>query len=173
MTSAVDDLLALLARGHGAFDEPGLDVLAHSLQCAAILADEHPGDPQLIAAGLLHDISDAATPDDHDDHAGRGAAIVEPALGPRVARLVRAHVLAKRYLVATDPSYRARLSARSVETLALQGDALDAVAIAAFDADPDRDATLALRRADERAKVPGAVTPGLESWRPLLDGLTR
>ena len=39
----------------------------------------------------------------------------------RVARLVGAHVDAKRYLVATDPAYRARLSPRSIETLHAAG----------------------------------------------------
>ena len=87
----------------------------------------------------------------------------------RVARLVGAHVLAKRYLVATDPAYRAQLSARSIETLRLQGDALDDSAVAALAADPDLDAIIALRRADEQAKDPAAQPPPLAGWRPLLE----
>ena len=54
----------------------------------------------------------------------RGAELVERLLGPRVARLVGAHVVAKRYLITTEPEYRNNLSLRSIETLAAQGDAL-------------------------------------------------
>ena len=89
------------------------------------------------------------------------------------ARLVGAHVLAKRYLVTTDPAYRSRLSVRSIETLAAQGDALADGELAALGADPDREAILELRRADERAKDPAARVPGLDSWRTLLAEVAR
>jgi predicted HD phosphohydrolase len=164
----VDDLLRALSRGDTVHDEPGFDVLAHSLQCGALLRAEHPDDPELAAAGLVHDVWDAVVPDDHHDHDVRGAALVAPLLGARTARLVAAHVLAKRYLVATERAYAGGLSARSVETLAEQGGALDDDALARVTSSPDFDAMLALRRADERAKVPGAVVPDLTSWRDLL-----
>jgi predicted HD phosphohydrolase len=171
--ASVDDLLALLARGAGVHDEPDVDGLAHALQCGAALRAQYPADAELAVAGLVHDVADIAFPHDHGDHARRGADLVEPLLGVRVARLVGAHVDAKRYLVATDPAYRARLSPRSVETLHLQGDALDASAIAALASDPDLDAILALRRADESAKDPEARPPALERWRPLLQQVAR
>ena len=166
--ASVDELVELLARGSTVRDEPELDGLAHALQCGALLRAEHPDDAELAVAGLVHDVSDIAHPDDHTDHDRRGAALVEPLLGPRVARLVGAHVVAKRYLVTTDPAYRARLSARSVETLAAQGDALADSDLALLAADPDREAILELRRADERAKDPHARVPDLASWRALL-----
>ena len=171
--ASVDELLALLARGAGVHDEPDVDGLAHALQCGANLRASHPGDAELAVAGLVHDIADIAFPHDHADHARRGADLVEPLLGARVARLVGAHVEAKRYLVATDPEYRAQLSPRSIETLQLQGDGLDAGSIAALASDPDLDAILALRRADERAKDPGARPLALDSWRPVLVQISR
>jgi predicted HD phosphohydrolase len=171
--ASIDELLALLARGSTVRDEPELDGLAHALQCGAILRAEHPDDAELAVAGLVHDISDIAHPDNHTDHDRRGAALVEPLLGARVARLVGAHVLAKRYLVSTDPAYRAHLSPRSTETLAAQGDALADAELAALTADPDLDAILDLRRADERAKDPTARVPDLESWRALLADFSR
>ena len=171
--TSVDELLALLGRGAGVFDEPDVDGLSHALQCAASLHASHPGDAELTAAGLVHDVADIAYPGDHGDHARRGAALVEPLLGPRVARLVAAHVDAKRYLVATDPAYRARLSPRSVETLHLQGDRLTGAELAAFASDPDLDAILALRRADESAKDPGACLQELDSWRTVLEQVAR
>ena len=166
--ASVSELIELLARGAAVRDEPTLDGLAHALQCGAILRAEHSDDAELAVAGLVHDVYDIAHPDDHTDHDRRGAELVEPLLGPRVARLVGAHVLAKRYLVTTDPAYRSRLSARSIETLAAQGDALADAELAQLAADPDREAILDLRRADERAKDPAARVPDLESWRPLL-----
>jgi len=165
---SITDLLALLARGAAVRDEPELDGLAHALQCGAILRAEHPEDPELAVAGLVHDIADIAYPDDHTDHDRRGATLVEPLLGARVAQLVGAHVLAKRYLVATEPAYREGLSARSVETLAVQGDALAGSDLAALADNPDLAAILDLRRADERAKDPTARVPGLDAWRTIL-----
>jgi predicted HD phosphohydrolase len=170
---SIADLVALLARGAGVRDEPELDGLAHALQCGAILRGEHPDDPELAVAGLVHDIADIAYPDDHTDHDRRGAALVEPLLGTRVARLVGAHVLAKRYLVTTEPAYRDGLSRRSVETLAAQGNALADADLAALAADPDLTAILDLRRADERAKDPTARVPGLDAWRTILSEVAR
>jgi predicted HD phosphohydrolase len=171
--ASVDQLLALLARGAGVHDEPDVDGLAHALQCGANLRASHPADAELAVAGLVHDIADIVSPNDHGDHARRGAALVEPLLGARVARLVGAHVDAKRYLVATDPAYRSQLSPRSIETLQLQGDALDASAIGSLASDPDLPAILALRRADERAKDRNARPRALDSWRPMLDQVAR
>jgi predicted HD phosphohydrolase len=168
---SVDECLATLARGHAVKDEPAIDVLAHSLQCGAILRAEAPDDVELAVAGLLHDIADAVTPHDHTDHDRRGAELVRPLFGARVARLVGAHVLAKRYLVTTEPNYRSNLSLRSVETLARQGDTLDPAELEALPGDPDFAAILTLRRADERAKDPDARVPGLESWRADLQRL--
>jgi len=171
--TSVDELLGLLARGAGVYDEPDVDGLSHALQCGANLHAAYASDRELVVAGLVHDIADIAFPNDHGDHAQRGAALIEPLLGVRVARLVGAHVEAKRYLVATDAAYRAQLSPRSIETLRVQGDALDASAIAALARDPELSAIIALRRADERAKDPDAHPPALQTWRPLLEEVAR
>jgi predicted HD phosphohydrolase len=171
--ASVAELLELLARGDGVFDEPEIDGLFHALQCGANLHASHPDDPELAVAGLVHDIADIAFPHDHGDHATRGAALVAPLLGERVARLVGAHVDAKRYLVATDPEYRALLSPRSIETLHMQGEALDTAAISRLGADPDLAAILALRRADEAAKDVTATPAGLDSWRIVLERVVR
>jgi len=171
--ASVAELVALLARGATIRDEPEIDGLAHALQCGALLRAEHPDDPELAVAGLVHDIADVVYPDDHTDHDRRGAALVGDLLGPRIAHLVGAHVVAKRYLVTIDPAYRSRLSLRSVETLAVQGDALPEAERAALGADPDLAAILELRRADERAKDPTAQVPGLDAWSATLESLAR
>jgi predicted HD phosphohydrolase len=163
-----DGLLALLTRGNEHADEEDVDVLAHSLQCAALLAERHPDDRELQLAGLVHDVGWILHPDETDRHAQTGAAAVAPLLGHRVAWLVSWHADAKRYLVTTDPAYRDRLSARSIFTLEAQGGLMDQTEVAALAAAPDLDALLELRRADDDAKVPGRVVPGLGTWAPLL-----
>ncbi len=142
---AIDDLLALLDEGGDLDDDEHVSVLEHSLQCADRLAE----------------------------HGRTGADTVRLLVGARVAWLVAEHVTAKRYLVATDPSYRDRLSARSTATLGLQGDALGADERHRLEQAPDFAALIALRRADEAAKVPGRDATRLDDWWGILDRLAR
>jgi predicted HD phosphohydrolase len=167
----VDGLCALLLAGADRDDEERLDLLAHGLQCAALLATRRPGDVELQVAGLVHDVGTVVDPHAMDSHAGRGGALVAPLLGSRVGRLVALHADAKRYLVATDATYRDRLSERSLETLVEQGGVMDDREVAAFARLDDLDAALTLRRADDDAKVPGRAVPALGTWRPLLESL--
>ena len=87
---------------------------------------------------------------------------------PRVCRLVGGHVQAKRYLVATDAAYAARLSPGSAATLRHQGGPMTAQEAAAFEADADHALVCDLRRWDEGAKVVGAVVPAWDAWLPTL-----
>ena len=167
--TTIDDLFDLLGASAAHDDCEAVDLLAHALQCAHLLSREAPDDLELQVAGLVHDVYHAVDPSADATHDREGARLVAPLLGGRVARLVGGHVAAKRYLVSTDPAYRAALSARSVETLARQGGDLDERARRAIDDSPDRHALLALRRADDRAKVPGAVVPPMGYWRPLVE----
>jgi predicted HD phosphohydrolase len=169
----VEDLRALLLDAAHRDDEEQLDLLAHSLQCAALLAARAPDDIELQAAGLVHDVGTVVDPHAMDTHAQRGGALVAPLLGSRVGRLVSLHADAKRYLVATDSAYGSRLSARSLETLIQQGGVMTGAEVAAFAEADDLDAVLTLRRADDAAKVPGRTVPGLDAWHPLLERLAR
>jgi predicted HD phosphohydrolase len=166
--ASVDALLDVMAQSARFADEEDVDLLAHALQCAQLLRDVAPADVELQIAGLVHDVGTALVPDAPDRHARVGADAVRELLGARVARLVAGHAEAKRYLVAIDTSYRAALSERSVVTLAAQGGPLDERAAAAFARGRDAEALVALRRADDAAKVPGAVVAGLETWRPVI-----
>jgi predicted HD phosphohydrolase len=162
-----DVLLALLARGVEHADEERVDLLDHSLQCASLLREQFPDDRELQLAGLVHDVGTILVPDDPAGLASTGAAAVAPLLGRRVAWLVSWHADAKRYLVTTDPEYRARLSERSLVTLEQQGGPMGATEVAALTAAPDVDALLALRWADDDAKVVGASPAPLDTWAPL------
>jgi len=171
--STVDELFAAMERGAEHDDDEALDLLAHGLQCAALLAERAPADLELQVAGLVHDIGTVLEPGRPKTHAATGAHVVGPVLGRRVAALVGGHDRAKRYLVTADPEYRALLSAASVFTLGEQGGPLDDRECADFEADADYDALVMLRRADDEAKVAGRRVPALETWRAAAEGIAR
>jgi predicted HD phosphohydrolase len=173
----VDALFDALAASRDADDEGGLSILEHSLQCAALLRASRPTDGELQVAGLVHDLGwlertgvgwtlklEAA-------HDVDGRALVSDLLGPRVAGLVGGHVAAKRYLLATDPAYAAVLSARSEVTLGFQGGVMHDDEIPGFEQRPDRDDLVALRRADDAAKVRGKAVADLATWRATVETL--
>jgi predicted HD phosphohydrolase len=172
---SLTEVFGALEAARDADDEGGLSILDHGLQCADLLASQRPDDFELQVAGLVHDLgwlereaggwrlrSDAA-------HDVEGRALTADLLGPRVARLIGGHVAAKRYLLATDRSYAARLSARSEVTLTFQGGVMDADECALFQQDPDHADLVILRRADDDAKVRGKVVPGIDRWRPVVE----
>jgi predicted HD phosphohydrolase len=174
---SVDEIVAVLASGadrslhlEGTVSQRPdgtVSQLDHALQTATLLAREYPGDPELAAAGLVHDLGHLLPGGSDEHHATDGADAVRPALGERVAAIVALHVQAKRYLVATD-GYGARLAGDSVRSLGRQGGALSAEEAAEFlRLESARDA-LVLRRADDMAKVDGFVVDGLDHWVPLL-----
>ena len=168
----VDEFFRCLAAAEREFDGETVDLLAHGLQCAALLARVAPDDLELQIAGLVHDVGTVVAPGQSSRHARIGAVAVRPLLGDRVAALVGGHDQAKRYLVTTDASYRDCLSRRSVATLRGQGGLLDPNERAAFERRPEFDALLALRRADDAAKDPGRAVPPLEHWRATVAELT-
>jgi len=166
--SHVDQLLETLETLR---EEPGDDVVpakAHLLQTAELLAASHPDDPELVAAGLVHDIA-AALGHRDEAHEFAGAHLVTPLFGTRVGALVAGHVDAKRYLVATEAAYSSVLSADSTFSLRAQGGAMDDAEISSFESRADWRAMLALRRADDAAKVPGARVRPVVEWRGLLE----
>ena len=171
----VDGMLAVLAAGADSPLSPGLPVtqLDHALQTAALLAHLHPGDDELAAAGLVHDIGHLLPGGTDEAHATDAARAVRWALGERVAATVGLHVAAKRYLVATDAGYGGVLTDDSVVSLGRQGGAMTEEEAAAFLALPWASDAVTLRRADDSGKVEGLVVRGLESWSTLLHDLTR
>ena len=165
----LDSLLGVLESGAGATDDEDVDLLAHGLQCAALVAAVAPDDHELQVAGLVHDVGTVLWPGCPRTHAGAGAAAVTDLLGDRVGWLVGHHDEAKRYLVTTDPDYTSRLSPVSVFTLEVQGGRLDPAERARLEAEPWLEDVLTLRRADDAAKVPGRDFPPLSDWRPVVE----
>jgi gamma-butyrobetaine dioxygenase len=156
------------------YDGEPVDQLQHALQSAWLATPEHGEDDGFVIACLLHDIARAPAvagiaydgPDEH--HGEASARWLSARVGARVAWLAEQHVDAKRYLVATDPGYRALLSEVSLMTLSHQGGAMSEEEIDAFRRQPGGDLAVALRRFDDAAKVEGREVPQLDAYRERL-----
>jgi predicted HD phosphohydrolase len=168
--AVVDEILTACQSMAGLpYDGEPVDQLEHALQCAA-LARAGGAEPEFVVAALLHDIARAPAvagmsfdgPAEHHGEVGRRWRA--PRVGARVAWLVEQHVPAKRYLVATDAAYDAKLSPVSRQTLVGQGGPMTGVEAAAFRANPDWRRAIDLRRHDDLAKVPGLVVPALAAY---------
>jgi len=173
----IERLVALFERA-SADDYIGEAVsqLDHALQAAALAVDAGAADEEVIAA-LLHDVGHLELAPDGASMGGYGVARHEHVgadrlavlgFGPSVTELVRAHVDAKRYLVATRADYAQRLSRASRKTLEHQGGAMTPDEAAAFEADPLLLARLRVRSWDEAAKEPDATVPAFERYVPIL-----
>jgi gamma-butyrobetaine dioxygenase len=174
--------IAELFASEGAADYLGEPVsqAAHMLQAAALAERASAPDP-LVAAALLHDVGHFTGTLSGQDlmrgtdnrHSEQGATWLGQWFGPEVTEPVRLHVDAKRYLCAVEPGYLDRLSPASVYTLGVQGGPMPASEQAAFAASPYALDACQVRRWDDEAKDPQAVTPGLDHFVPLLRALAR
>jgi phosphonate degradation associated HDIG domain protein len=175
------EILGLFAaRGADSYFGETVSTAQHALQ-AAFFAQQAQASEALVLAALLHDIGHLvdAAPNDlaewtidarHEEVGGRWLA---QRFGPEVWEPVRLHVLAKRFLCATEAGYFAKLSSASLVTLRLQGGPMTAAEAAAFSAQPfHRDAIL-VRQWDDAGKVAGLATPGLNDYAGLIDEMCR
>lgn len=175
-----DRRLAVLAdiidgKGNSRYGLADINQRQHALQ-AAFLAENEGAGVALVTAALLHDIGhmvhdlgqDPAEAGIDDRHEELGHRWLIGWFGSEVTEPVRLHVAAKRYLCATDPSYFGKLSRDSVLSLSLQGGPMSAAEVAAFEALPEHQAAMRLRRWDEAAKVKGLETPGFSHFAPIV-----
>ena len=163
------------ARGGAAYLGEPVTIAQHMLQTAALAVAAGAAEA-LVAAALLHDIGhlmadDACERDRLRRHDEIGGAYAARWFGPEVVQPLRLHVAAKRYLCAVEPAYRDLLSPASAHTLALQGGAMDAAQVRAFEAHRYADEAVTLRRWDEAAKVPGREVAPFAHYRPLIESL--
>jgi len=163
-------------RGHQTYGER-VTMLEHMLQ-TAYFAEQNGAKPTLIAAAVLHDYGhlihgldeDIADHGINGQHEEIGAEHLAQFFVPAVTEPIRLHVAAKRYLCAVDPAYYASLSEASVQSLALQGGPFSQAEAAEFEMHPFFQDAIELRRYDELGKEPEMQTPGLEHYRPYLEG---
>lgn len=178
MRAEIERVLA--HRGEEEYAGEPVSQLQHALQCAALAEAEGASD-ELIAAALLHDIGHLF--DDDPDaiaaggvdtaHEESGAAFLSQWFDDAVTEPVRLHVSAKRWLCATEPGYLDGLSAASRRSLALQGGAFAEAEAASWIAAPEAEAGVRLRRWDDAAKDPEAVTRPLAHYLDIAERVAR
>lgn len=156
----------------------------HMLQAAHFAAKDGQNDDVVVAA-LLHDIGhftgefigrsgnadDVFSMDDDIDrlHEESGAAVLAPFFPNLIVDCCRYHVAAKRYLCAREPGYFDQLSPASVHSLNLQGGAMSDDEADAFEAHPNFDAVISVRRYDEMGKVADLAVPSFAHYVPMME----
>lgn len=186
-------------QGNSDYIGEAVSQLEHSLQ-AGHLAVEAGADEETILGALLHDVGRfipegekmpaIIAPD--GTFVGRGSHEVtgerylrQMGFSDKVCQLVRAHVMAKRYLTAVDKDYYDALSQSSKTTLKYQVSIGDPANVALLvyshaqggifnDAqvkeaqqDPFLQSKLAVRRWDDAAKIPNMKTRDLGFYEPM------
>lgn len=175
-----DEILAIFhARGAGEYFGEQVSMTEHGLQ-AAYFAQIAGSPPALVIAALLHDIGHLVeeVPSDIADwtfdahHERVGSQWLAKRFGPEVSDPVRLHVPAKRYLLATDAGYFAKLSPASVITLKLQGGPMNALEVLGFETEPFYKDAVRVRQWDDQGKVQGLKTPSVGDYRALIEALS-
>jgi [1-hydroxy-2-(trimethylamino)ethyl]phosphonate dioxygenase len=176
-----DEILALFARrGADAYFGESVSMTEHALQ-AAYFAHSEGAPPALILAALLHDIGHLVeeVPNDIADwtadahHERIGSDWLAARFSADICEPVRLHVPAKRYLLATDGAYFAKLSPASVITLKLQGGPMATREVAQFETEVFYRDAVRIRQWDDRGKVPGLKTPSIADHRTLIEQAAR
>jgi len=149
---------------HGNEDYIGEPVsqIEHMSQAAA-LAKSEGYDDEVVLAAFFHDIGHLCAAGGETEsmdgfgnlnHEDLGANyLLANGFSPRVARLVKSHVVAKRYLTFKYPEYYEKLSPASRATLQFQGGMMNADEAAAFEQDADKDLIIRFRYWDDEAKL--------------------
>lgn len=168
---SVSDVVDILRLSEASpYEDEAVNQLQHALQTAQRARDAGRDDV-MVAAALLHDIGRAPAVLAHYGeglHEHIGAQFCADHISQRAAYLVGQHVPAKRYLVATDPTYGDALSPASVRSLALQGGPMTPAEVEEFRSQASYAEAAQLRRWDDAAKDSGVVTDTLSSYEPVL-----
>jgi predicted HD phosphohydrolase len=175
--TVVEEIMSLYrGRGDGAYFGESVSMTEHGLQ-AAYFAQAAGAPPSLVIAALLHDVGHLVeeVPDDLADwiadahHERVGGHWLASRFPAEVSEPVRLHVPAKRYLLATDPGYFAKLSPASLITLKLQGGPMSGEEVVRFETERYHREAALVRRCDDQGKVAGLKTPGVSDYRSLIE----
>lgn len=181
MTTPEEKITSLwkILRENGTSDYIGESIsqLEHCLQ-AAYHAKQSGADDETVLAALLHDVGQFLPLKDVQemqvDGVGSVGRIGHETIGKeyllregfsrKVAELVGAHVVAKRYLTAMEPGYLDALSSASKRSLEFQGGPFTKDQVEAFQKDPHWREKIALRKFDDAAKIVDLKVPDLDSY---------
>ena len=173
----VDEIFSLY-ENHGNADYIGEPVsqLEHMCQ-AAELAEEEGHDDEVVLAAFFHDIGhlcEFIMPVELMegvgvlDHESIGQEyLVKKGFSERIAKLVKSHVEAKRFLTFKFPEYFEKLSDASKLTLQHQGGRMNAEEAEAFEADPMFDIYIKMRTWDDLAKITNKALPDLNRYKQM------
>lgn len=163
--------------GDDDYDGEPVSQTSHMIQ-AAMLAVKEDADEELILGAFLHDIghllkhsqpTEAMGSFGVVNHEGIGAIYLHNCgFSERICSVVDMHVQAKRYLVATNKTYEAKLSPASKETLKWQGGPMTKEEAKAFERHPYFKDIVKVRLWDEAAKDTTVMLPSLKLFRKLI-----
>ena len=162
--------------GNEDYDGEPISQTSHMIQCGMLAMGE--GEIELTLGAFLHDIGHLLKHEQHTEamgsfgvvnHEGIGAAYLrERGFSERICAVVANHVAAKRYLVATDEMYAAKLSTASRETLKWQGGPMTEKEVKAFKKHSHFEDIINVRLWDEKAKDQKAPLLPISFFQKLI-----
>lgn len=162
--------------GNEDYDGEPISQTSHMIQCAMLAMGE--GEIELTLGAFLHDIGHLLKHEQPTEamgsfgvvnHEGIGAAYLrERGFSERICAVVANHVAAKRYLVATDEMYAAKLSTASRETLKWQGGPMTEKEVKAFKKHSYFEDIIKVRLWDEKAKDQKALLLPISFFQKLI-----
>lgn len=174
-----NEIMNLFARyGDNDYDGEPVTQTSHMMQCA-MLAMQANADQELVLGAFLHDIGHLLGHKQRAEEMGGFGAINHEGIGAkylrdhhfsdRVCAVVEGHVGAKRYLVATDETYAAKLSPASKETLKWQGGPMSEEEVETFRSHPYFQEIIQVRLWDEGAKDYNAVLLPMGMFKNFIE----
>lgn len=162
--------------GNEDYDGEPISQTSHMIQCAMLAMGE--GEIELTLGAFFHDIGHLLKHEQDTEamgsfgvvnHEGIGAAYLrERGFSERICAVVANHVAAKRYLVATDEMYAAKLSTASRETLKWQGGPMTEKEVKAFKKHSYFEDIIKVRLWDEKAKDQKALLLPISFFQKLI-----
>jgi phosphonate degradation associated HDIG domain protein len=159
------------------YDGEPVSQTSHMIQCAMQAINEDAG-TEFVLGAFLHDIGHLLRHQQQTEAMGNYGVVNHEGIGAdylrakgfseKVCAVVEKHVDAKRYLVATDPDYKAKLSIASLQTLKWQGGAMNKEEAATFNKNPFFNDIIRVRMWDEKAKMTDAKTLPLNYFINLI-----
>lgn len=159
-----------LEKGDLEYAGENVSQLEHAWQCGQ-LAKESGANMQLQLASWLHDFGHLLSKKEgtptlygyDDKHEIIGAKFLEHIFPASVTDPIHMHVLAKRYLVTTDQTYKSKLSPDSIRSLTLQGGEMSANECEAFINRASSKDAISLRYWDDIGKKKDWVMPNKQN----------
>jgi len=175
--AAIEEIFSLY-ENYGKSDYIGEPVSQIEHMCqAAQLAEEEGYDNEVVLAAFFHDIGhlcEFIMPVEMMDgvgvmdHEGIGYDyLIQRGFSVRIAKLVKSHVEAKRFLTFKYPDYYQKLSDASKITLEHQGGVMTAEEAHAFETDPMFADYIKMREWDDKAKITNKPLPDMSKYKQM------